>query len=76
MKKKVGQLDWSCFAQKLPSKHAITDITKTRSDGDEEEDVKSYWMNLRKTEDTENWKRKYQIAFGGELALEVAMGLS
>ena len=54
MKKKVGQLDWSCFAQKLPSKHAITDITKTRSDGDEEEDVKSYWMNLRKTEDTEN----------------------
>jgi hypothetical protein len=24
---------------------------------DEEEDVSSYWMNVRKREDTGNWKR-------------------
>ena len=26
---------------------------------DEEEDVSSYWMNVRKREDTGNWKRKH-----------------
>jgi hypothetical protein len=43
---------------------------------DKEEDVGSYWMTLRKGEDTLSWKRKLWIALYGELALEVAMDLS
>jgi hypothetical protein len=43
---------------------------------DEEEDVESYWMTLRKGEDTLVWKRKLSIALCGELALEEALDLS
>jgi len=35
--------------------------------------VSSYWMTLRKREDTGNRKRKYYIAHCGELALEDSM---
>jgi len=41
-----------------------------------EEDVGSYWMTLRKAEDTLIWKRKLWIALCGELALEEPLGLS
>jgi hypothetical protein len=40
---------------------------------DEEEDISSYWMILRKREGTESWKQKHQIAVCGELALEKAI---
>ena len=43
---------------------------------DEEEDVGSYWMSLRKGEDTLIWRRKLWIALCGELALEEALDLS
>jgi hypothetical protein len=43
---------------------------------DEEEDVNSYWMNLRNREDNEIWKRKHWIALSGVLALEKATGVS
>jgi len=39
---------------------------------DEEEDVGSYWMTLRKEEDNLIWRRKLWIALCGELALEEA----
>jgi hypothetical protein len=42
----------------------------------EEEDISTYWMPLRKYEDTEHRKRKHQIALCGELALEEATDLS
>ena len=32
-------------------------------------------MTLRKRESTENWKKKHEIAFSGELSLEEAMYL-
>jgi hypothetical protein len=41
-----------------------------------EEDVESYWMTLRKGEDTLIWKRKLWIALCGEFALEEALDLS
>lgn len=44
--------------------------------GDEEEDIRSYWITLRKGEDTENRKRKDYVTLNGELAVEVAMVLS
>jgi hypothetical protein len=40
------------------------------------EEVSSYWMALRKKEDTRNWKRKHQIKHGAELALKQAKDLS
>ena len=40
------------------------------------EDVNIYWMTLREGRDTGNWKRKHQIAFCRELALEEVMDLS
>jgi hypothetical protein len=40
------------------------------------EDVSSYWMTLRKTEVTGNWKRKLQIALFEELTFEEFMVLS
>jgi hypothetical protein len=43
---------------------------------DEEEDVSSYWMTLRKRECTGNWKGKHKMAVSAELALEEAMDLS
>jgi hypothetical protein len=43
---------------------------------DEEQDVGSYWMTLRKVEDTLIWRRKLQITLCGELALEDDLGLS
>ena len=42
----------------------------------EEEDVSSYWMILRKLEDTGNSNRKHKIALYGKLALEETMDLS
>jgi hypothetical protein len=43
---------------------------------DEEEDVGSFWMTLRKGEDTLIWWRKLQITLCGELALEEDLDLS
>jgi hypothetical protein len=43
---------------------------------DKEEDVGSYWMTLRKGEDTLIWKRKLWIALCGEVALEEVLDLS
>ena len=43
---------------------------------DEEEDVSSYYMTLRKGEDTGNWKIEHYMALCGELALEEATDLS
>jgi len=43
---------------------------------DEEEDVRSYWIILRKREDIGYWKRRHWIALWWELALEVAIDLS
>jgi hypothetical protein len=43
---------------------------------DKEEDVGSYWMTLRKGEDTLIWRRKLWIALCEELALEEVLDLS
>jgi hypothetical protein len=43
---------------------------------DEEGDVVSYWMTLRKGEDTLIWKMKLWTALYGELVLEEALDLS
>jgi hypothetical protein len=43
---------------------------------DKEEDVGSYWMTLRKGEDTLILKRKLWIALCGEFTLEEALDLS
>jgi hypothetical protein len=42
----------------------------------ENEDVSSYYITLRKREDTANCKRKHYIALCGELILEGNCGLS
>jgi len=42
---------------------------------DKEKDVSSYWMNVRKREDTGNWKRKHYIVIWG-IRLEDTMDLS
>jgi hypothetical protein len=39
---------------------------------DNEKDVSSFWMILRKKEDIGNWKRKRSIALCRELALQEA----
>jgi hypothetical protein len=44
---------------------------KGREDG--EEVVRSYRINLRKSDGTGLWKRKHQIALSGEVALEETM---
>jgi hypothetical protein len=41
---------------------------------DEGEDVKSYWIILRKRKDTGSWKQKLWIALCGQLALEGGYG--
>jgi hypothetical protein len=57
---------YSCIAS---SKGSSSPSAKRRRG----KDISSYWMTLRKKrEDTEKWKRKHQIALGGELALEDA----
>jgi hypothetical protein len=43
---------------------------------DEEEDIKSYWMTVRKREVSWKLKRKHYISLLGELALEYATILS
>jgi hypothetical protein len=43
---------------------------------EDEEDVSSYLINLRKREDTGILKKKHDIALSGELALEEDMYLS
>jgi len=37
---------------------------------DEEEDVSSYYLSLRKRDDTEIWNRKHWITLLGKLAFE------
>jgi hypothetical protein len=44
--------------------------------GEEEENVSSYRMTLRKRQDTGNCKRKHWIALYGEQTVEKAMDLS
>jgi hypothetical protein len=41
-----------------------------------EEDVRIYWLTLRKRGDTGNWKRRYKIVLCGEHALEEPIVLS
>jgi hypothetical protein len=55
-------------------KHVIEG--KIKGQEDEEEDVNSYWMALRKTEGTGISKRQYQVALVREIALEEVMNLS
>jgi hypothetical protein len=45
-------------------------------ENDEEEDLSSYIMTLRKLEDNEVLKMEHYIALSGGLALEEAMDLS
>ena len=42
----------------------------------DEEDVSSCWMSLRKREDTGSWKKKQWITLGGELSFEEAVEMS
>ena len=42
----------------------------------EEEDMRSYWINVKKRENTRCWKWKLKIAICGTRALEGAMDLS
>jgi hypothetical protein len=50
---------------------------KARQKGheDKKEDLSSYWMTFRKTEDIGTLKRKHYIALCGELALEETLDL-
>jgi phage anti-repressor protein len=43
---------------------------------DEEGDVSSYWITVRKRENPGSCKMKHKISLSGEIALEVAMDLS
>ena len=43
---------------------------------DEEEDVNSYWLTVRKRQDTGNRKRKHQITPCGEFGFEESVVLS
>jgi hypothetical protein len=54
---------WNCLL-----KHVIEGKIGRRKD--EEEDVSSYWMTLKKWEGTGNWRRKHWIALFWELTLE------
>ena len=62
-KNKEGWLDCSRLAYELHSKtrHWRKDRCK-KWRKDEERDVTSYWMTLRKREDTVNWKRRHSFA--------------
>jgi hypothetical protein len=80
----ISYLDWSYSALKLPSTtdYNLSIIIEGKIKGgyewqkDEEEDVGSYWMTLRKGGNTHIRMRKIQIALCGELALEEALDLS
>ena len=57
-------------------KHVIEGKMEERIEvKDYEEDITSFWMTLRKGEDTGNRKRKYQKVLYGELALEEVVDL-
>jgi hypothetical protein len=43
---------------------------------DEEEDIRNYWMTLRKGKDTFTWRRKLHIALCGGIVLKEALNLS
>jgi hypothetical protein len=43
---------------------------------DEEEEISSYRMSVRKRKHTGSWKTRYYIALSRELALEKALDLS
>ena len=55
-------------------KHIIENKIEGAMDvtGRNEENVNSYWVTLRKRENSGNWKMKQQIAPCGELALKQA----
>jgi hypothetical protein len=76
-KKRGRFLDCTNLGYELPSKHAIEEkieeMIQLRQDN--EEDVSSYWMILRKREDTGILKRKHQSELSGELNLEQSMDL-
>jgi hypothetical protein len=40
-----------------------------------EEEVRNYWMTLRKRGDNGNWKRRYKIVLCGQHALEEPLDL-
>ena len=48
---------------------------RKRVSEDEEEDVSSYWMTLRKGQDIGKWKGDHWLALYGELAMEADMEL-
>jgi hypothetical protein len=48
---------------------------KKKGNEDKKEDLSSYWMTLRKREDSRILKRKHYIALCGELALERTLDL-
>jgi hypothetical protein len=66
-------LRWNCLLQRV-IEGKIKGGQKWQED--EVEDVGSYWMTLRKGDDTLIWRRKLWIALCGELALEKALDLS
>lgn len=42
---------------------------------EDEEDIRSYWMTVRKREDIVNWNSKHQISLCEELDLEEAVDM-
>ena len=69
--------DWSHLAQEVPftTRHWSKDRRKGIWREDEDEDIRSYWMNVRKWEDTGYWKRKHWLAPCGEFGLDKAVDL-
>ena len=68
-------MDWSHLTQELPFETCYCRTDRRAEQKwleDEEEDVSSYWMPLRKQEGTGNWKSKHEIAHHRELNLEEA----
>jgi len=49
---------------------------RCREQEDDEKEVNSYWMRLRKRESTVNWKGRHHVSLSGEQVLEEALNLS
>jgi len=63
---------WSNFASCRPFKtHFWRKERKTGGTEEDVEDVSSYWMTLRKTEDIGNWKGEHYISHCGKKALDI-----
>jgi hypothetical protein len=78
-RKRVGYLGRSNLAWEPPFKTRYWRIYKKKrlkSRDDEEKEVSSYWLTLRKRHDTGNCHRKQYSVLFGELALEGATDLS